>query len=80
MAFRPTPLRSVALLLGASTLLASATLLLVHEAEPEPAPRLASAGEAPGPAAWTPAPLLALLIVSAMSALVLAVTIKPRRG
>lgn len=66
-----------ALAAGVGLALAVPTFLLLAPAEE--APSLAS--EAGGPAAaWSPAPLLALLLVASMSGLVLLVTMQPRRG
>jgi hypothetical protein len=75
--FRPSVLRRAAVAFGFSLVLASSALLLwVDEEE---SPTLASEGASRG-AAWTPAPVLALLIVAAMSGLVLLVSLRPRRG
>lgn len=60
------------------TLTVAAAAFLVAAREPA-GPSFASDG-ASGAAAWTPAPLLALLLVAAMSGLVLLVSFQPRRG
>ena len=68
--------RRAGLAFGLSLVLASAGLLLLLPAEEA----ATLAAEPPSSTAWSPAPLLALLIVAAMSGLVLLVGLRPRRG
>lgn len=64
---------------GLSLALASTALLLLAGGE-ETASLASEGGPAGAVAGWTPAPLLALLIVAAMCGLVVMVTLRPRRG